>query len=121
MFSCFGVDAMSKLVASNWPALKHLDLSENKLESAAIAPLVQVDRPLETLHPSNNTIDMEAMEHLVQGNWPRLRQLTLNWCRLNVKTVEVLAKVQWPLQQLDLSHNRLDANAMTQLTRGKLA
>ncbi|KAL3131454.1 hypothetical protein ABBQ38_007762 [Trebouxia sp. C0009 RCD-2024] len=106
ILSCFGIDAMSQLVAGKWSAL-NLDLSDNKLDPAAIASLVQADWPLETLHLSNNVMDMGAMEHLVQGSWPRLKQLTLSWCRLNVQMVAILAEVQWPLQQLDLSHNRL--------------
>ncbi|KAL3131451.1 hypothetical protein ABBQ38_007760 [Trebouxia sp. C0009 RCD-2024] len=100
IFSCFGVDAMSQLVAGKWSALKHLDVSDNKLDSAAIACLVQADWPLETLHLSNNVLDLEAMEHLVQGSWPRLKQLTLRVIGLTWRSCRWLTMIlhQKPLQ-----------------------
>lgn len=56
-----GVDAISQLVLSTWPALKHLDLSHNNLDTDAIALLTQADWPLEVLQLGDNRIDVEAV------------------------------------------------------------
>ena len=112
-------DAISQLVLGQWPALKRLNLSYNRLDTAAIALLTQADWPLEELQLSDNRIGVEAMEELIQGRWPKLSQLTLRWNNLNTRTIAVLAQVQWPLRYLDLGQNRLDANAMTHLGRGR--
>ena len=53
---------------------------------------------------------MEALEVLAQGRWPKLAHLTLDWNKLNVHAIAVLAG-QWPLQHLDLSHRQLDTSA----------
>ena len=95
---------MSQLVAGKWPALKHLDLSNNKLDMGAIAWLVQADWLLEKLCLSNNRIHVKAIQQLVRGHWPRLKQFTVSWCRLDAQADEILAKVRWPLQRLHLAH-----------------
>lgn len=117
-FNGFGTGAMSQMVAGNWPALRELDLSNNKLGTAATSLLSNVDWPLEKLNLSDSKMDVNAIEHLLQGRWPTLTRLTLRRCKLNAQTVAVLGKAQWPLKQLDLGHNSLDVQAVAHLARG---
>ena len=113
-----GADAMSQLVLGKWPALKHLNLSFDSLDAAAIASLTQADWPLEELQLGYNRIGAAALQNLAQGRWPKLAHLDLKMNHLNVDTIAVLAKVQWPLQHLNLAHNALYAGDLTHLGAG---
>ena len=113
-------EGMSQLVLGKWPALKTLDLSHNNLDAAAMAQLTQAVWPLEELQLGSNTITVEAMEKLVQGNWPKLRRLSLSWNKLGADSMAVLVKAQWPLQYLDLRNNCLHKDrALAHLAQGR--
>ena len=112
-----GTDAMSQLVLGKWPALKRLNLFFDSLDAAAIASLTQADWPLEELQFGYNRIGAAALQNLAQGRWPKLARLDLKMNHLNVDTIAVLAKVQWPLQHLNLAHNALYAGDLTHLGR----
>lgn len=104
-----GVEAMSQLVLGNWPALKHLELSHNKLDTTAIALLAQADWPLEVLQLGDNRIDVEAVKILTAAQWP-LRQLDLGQYWLDGGALLHLCSGRWPdLQTLVLARNCLGA------------
>ena len=105
------VDAMSQLVLGKWPALKHLDLSHNNLDTDAIALLTQADWQLEVLQLCDNRIDVEAVKLLTTAQWP-LRQLDLGHNKLDDSALSHLCSGRWPeLQTLVLTRNYLHANA----------
>ena len=132
------------LIQGNWPALKTLQLSHNRIDADGMALLAKGKwRKLTMFRLSYNpALDAEAMTHLLAAKWP-LECLELSHMPIsaaltaelaqphlsNVTSVTLtsphtaaaiseLASADWPfLGRLDLGHNDLDAAAMQHLCR----
>ena len=141
--------AIESLTATNWPLLKKLDLSSNKLGTRAISTLVAIPCPnLQELNLFRTSLDATAVAQLGQGKWPKLRHLNLAGSEVNAESLKQLTQASWPslekvflsrssgnvnaaailqltqagwnnLKSLDLSHNGLGSAAMLQLSAGK--
>lgn len=108
-----------------WPGLRHLDLSHNRLDPAAIAELGQRIAGhcghIRVLNLSNTCLITEAVRHLVKVDWPYLQKLHLDANRMvDAEGVLLLSKVaccQWPqLICLSLCGVNMTASSVKTLT-----
>ncbi len=92
---------MKQLFKKQWRQLRHLSLSWNDLDEAAIMHLVQGDWTGE-----GTSLIRPAMVYLVHGRWPLLQKLDLSHNHLDVEALALLMRGDWPLlETLDLSDN----------------
>ena len=59
-----------------------------------------------------------AISLLTQADWP-LENLQLSDNRIDAEAVKILTTAQWPLRHLDLGHNQLDSSALSHLCSGR--
>ena len=106
---------MKQLFKKQWQQLRHLSLSWNGLDQAAIMHLVQGDYPrLQTLNLAGTRLTQPAMVFLVNGRWPLLHKLDLSHNHLDVEALALLMTGDWPLlETLDLSDNIMGFDMMT--------
>ena len=74
---------------------------------------------LEKLRLSENNLDAAAIEQLVMGAWPSLKDLRLDDNLLDDDALKLLAQGQWQLERLWLGDNNTSATGIQHLTEGQ--
>ena len=106
------------LTGGSWPCLQHVKLETGRLKISAIKQLSGACFSLTRLDLSRNSLDADAMSHLVLGKWPALKSLNLSYNKLDAAAIALLAQADWPLEELRLGDNRICAQAIKNLVQG---
>ena len=110
-------DSTFHLQAVSWSKLKVFDLGGTKINEQVMCEMVKLKFPLlETYILSENDCSPKMIQHLIHCTLPNLTYLHLKGSGVNSSGVQQLVKADWPsLLGLDLSHNKLDVEAVSQL------
>jgi len=114
--SSFALEAIAK--RSNWPQLKHLDISLNEVNDQGIQLLSYGNWPLlETLNLEKTEMPTVGVEAIVKGsNWSQLKYLNLPWNKIDDESLEILALGNWPLlETLNLGSTRVTKKGLLNL------
>ena len=117
----YQITELQVLTNGNWPRLQRLNIKYRaKLEMAAIRQLSKASwSSLTSLDLSRNSLSTDAISQLVLGKWPALKRLNLSCNRLDSAAIALLTQAEWPLEELQLSDNRIGVEAMEELIQGR--
>ena len=117
----YQITELQALTNGHWPHLQRLNIKYRaKLEMAAIRQLSKGPwSSLTSLDLSRNALSADAMSQLVLGKWPALKCLNLSYNRLDTAAIALLTQADWPLEDLQLSDNRIGVEAMQELIQGR--
>ncbi len=112
-----------QLIEANWPMLFSLDLHGSRIEATMMKDIVEDGfSSIRTLNLSNNSLDSEAIGHLVKGPWLQLCDLQFHsaLCGSIADCLGLLSAGVWlQLKYLELGANGVDVTALSALARSK--
>ena len=108
---------MHGLSKAVWSNLNSLDLSQNLLSASAVKHLVSSRLlSLKTRKLCGSGLDAAAFGFLRAGNWPYLSQLCLQDNHIDIQGIQLLMQGAWPrLVHLGLTHDMLTEGVYTLL------
>ena len=91
-----GAAGMAQLLSANMPCLSYLSLSNDQLDAAAIAQLVNHSWRLAYLQLDGNNLDDAAMSYLAQANGVNLGTVSLHRNQITSQGLLKLTTAAWP-------------------------
>jgi hypothetical protein len=100
--------------------LEELDAGNNQLGPEAGAALAAMTQPVRVLRLRQTQLGDAGIVALARGALPALRVLELYNSKFGVEGAQALAAVAWPLEELELSGNKLGDTGVRALAAGTL-
>jgi len=118
-----GDEGLEVLASGKWPLLEDLNLVVTNITAAGLELIIdKSDWPnLKKLNVAQNNIGNKGLEVLMSRNWPLLEALNLSQTNITAQGLKlVMDKQNWPdLKRLDVSGNQIGDEGLEALVCGK--